>query len=332
MINLETKYLGIKLKNPLMLAASTFSLNIEDCKKAQDAGAAGIVLHSLFEEQIEQEAVALNHYLSQGEYSFPEALNYLPEPEEFYDIDGEAYLEHIRNLKKELDIPIIGSLNGYSAGGWMDYAQKIEEAGADALELNIYYIPTNPKRDAKEVEQRYIDDIRRVRRSVDIPVAIKLSPYFSAFANIAKAFEREKVDGLVLFNRFYQPDIDIETRELVPSLEFSNPYELRLPLRWIAILREELEISLAATSGIHTYKEVVKSIMSGADATMMASALYEKGLDHIAKILKELQGWMEEHEYSSIEQLKGCMSYKNVQDKEQYVRTNYMKTIQSMKL
>lgn len=331
MIDLKTKYMGLELKNPLVPSASTLTINFDECKRLEDNGAAALVMHSLFEEQLDQEAMALEHYLRQGEQSYAEALNYLPEPDNFYDIAGEAYLELIAKLKKSLDIPIIASLNGASSGGWMDYSRKMQEAGADAVELNIYYIPTDPKISAEEVEKGYIEDIKRVKSSLDIPVAVKANPYFSAFANMAHKMQDAGADALVLFNRFYQPDINIVERELAPTIEFSKPYELRLPLRWVAILRSQLDISLAASSGIHTYQDVIKALLAGADITMMASVLFEKGTKQIGTILRNTEEWLKEHEYESVAQLKGSMSYKSVKDPAAYERANYMKVIQSIK-
>ena len=329
-MNLKTKYLGLELKNPIVPSSSPLMANIDAVKRLEDNGAAAVVMYSLFEEQILQEQKELDTFLSQGTESFAEALQFFPQPEEFHNLRAEDYLEQIRRLKEAIDIPVIGSLNGVSAGGWMEYAQKIEQAGADALELNIYYIPTDPKMTAAEIEQMYIDDLKQVKKVTNIPVAVKLSPYFTSFANVAKRLDEAGADGLVLFNRFYQPDIDLETLDVVYDLEFSNSYELRLPLRWIAILYGKIKANMAATSGIHTAEDVLKAIMVGADVAMIASVLFQKGPRHIGRMLNDIQSWMEAHEYESIEQMKGSMSLKALHDPAAYMRANYMKTLQSI--
>ncbi len=329
-MDLKTKYLGLELKNPIVPSSSPLMANIDAVKRLEDNGAAAVVMYSLFEEQILQEQKALDTFLSQGSESFAEALQFFPQPEEFHNLHAEDYLEQIRRLKEAIDIPVIGSLNGVSAGGWMEYAQKIEQAGADALELNIYYIPTDPKMTAAEIEQMYIDDLKQVKKVTNIPVAVKLSPYFTSFANVAKRLDEAGADGLVLFNRFYQPDIDLETLDVVYDLEFSNSYELRLPLRWIAILYGKIKANMAATSGIHTAEDVLKAVMVGADVAMIASVLFQKGPRHIGRMLNDIQSWMEAHEYESIEQMKGSMSLKALHDPAAYMRANYMKTLQSI--
>ncbi len=329
-MDLKTKYLGLELKNPIVPSSSPLMINIDAVKRLEDNGAAAIVMYSLFEEQIIQEQNELDTFLSQGTESFAEALQFFPQPEEFHNLRAEDYLEQIRRLKEAIDIPVIGSLNGVSAGGWMEYAQKIEQAGADALELNIYYIPTDPKMTAAEIEQMYIDDLKQVKKVTNIPIAVKLSPYFTSFANVAKRLDEAGADGLVLFNRFYQPDIDLETLDVVYDLEFSNSYELRLPLRWIAILYGKIKANMAATSGIHTAEDVLKAVMVGADVAMIASVLFQKGPRHIGRMLNDIQSWMEAHEYESIEQMKGSMSLKALHDPAAYMRANYMKTLQSI--
>lgn len=329
-MNLKTKYLGLQLKNPVVPSASPLMANVDNVKKMEDYGAAAVVMYSLFEEQITHEQKELDAFLSQGTETFAEALNYFPEPDEFRNVHAEEYLEQIRRLKEAVDIPVIGSLNGVSAGGWMKYAKKIEEAGADALELNVYYIPTDPQMTADKIEQMYIDNLKHVKETVHIPVAIKLGPFFTAFANMAKKLDEAGADGLVLFNRFYQPDIDLETLDVVYDLEFSTPYELRLPLRWIAILYGQIKASMAATTGIHTAEDVLKSVMTGADVAMMASVLFQKGPKHIERILNDMQAWMEAHEYESIEQMKGSMSLKSLHAPAAYMRANYMKVLQSI--
>ena len=329
-MDLKTKYLGLELKNPIVPSSSPLMANIDAVKRLEDNGAAAVVMYSLFEEQILQEQKELDTFLSQGTESFAEALQFFPQPEEFHNLHAEDYLEQIRRLKEAIDIPVIGSLNGVSAGGWMEYAQKIEQAGADALELNIYYIPTDPKMTAAEIEQMYIDDLKQVKKVTNIPIAVKLSPYFTSFANVAKRLDEAGADGLVLFNRFYQPDIDLETLDVVYDLEFSNSYELRLPLRWIAILYGKIKANMAATSGIHTAEDVLKAVMVGADVAMIASVLFQKGPRHIGRMLNDIQSWMEAHEYESIEQMKGSMSLKALHDPAAYMRANYMKTLQSI--
>ncbi len=330
MLNLKTKYLGLELKNPIVPSSSPLMANVDSVKRLEDHGAAAVVMYSLFEEQIIQEQKELDTFLAQGTESFAEALQFFPEPDEFHNVRAEDYLEQIRRLKEAVDIPVIGSLNGVSPGGWMEYAKKIQEAGADALELNIYYIPTDPDLTASQVEQMYLDDLEYVKRTVDIPVAVKLGPFFSAFANMAQRLDKAGADGLVLFNRFYQPDIDLETLDVVYDLEFSHSYELRLPLRWIAILYGKIKASMAATSGVHTAEDVLKVIMAGADVAMIASVLFQKGPRHIERILNDMQSWMEAHEYESIEQMKGSMSLKSLKEPAAYMRANYMKTLQSI--
>jgi len=325
-MDLSTHYLGLKLKNPLVPSASPLSHSVDSMKRLEEAGAAAIVMYSLFEEQIAHEAAELNHYLSYGTESFAEALTYFPESQE-YNIGPEEYVELVRKAKESLSIPVIGSLNGISSGGWISYAKKIEEAGADALELNVYYIPTDPKLTSQDVEDRYLEVLHAVKRTVKIPVAMKLSPFFSSFANMAHRLDTAGVDGLVLFNRFYQPDIDLETLEVRPNVILSSPQSLRLPLRWIAILHGRIKASLAATSGIHNVQDVIKMLMAGADVTMMCSALLRNGPQHLAHVLSDLNQWMLEHEYVSVSQMKGSMSQKSVADPAAFERANYMKAL-----
>ncbi|HET6272369.1 MAG TPA: dihydroorotate dehydrogenase-like protein [Bacteroidota bacterium] len=325
-MDLSTHYLGLKLKNPLVPSASPLSHSVDSMKRLEEAGAAAIVMYSLFEEQIAHEAAELNHYLSYGTESFAEALTYFPESQE-YNIGPEEYVELVRKAKESLSIPVIGSLNGISSGGWISYAKKIEEAGADALELNVYYIPTDPKLTSQDVEDRYLEVLHAVKRTVKIPVAMKLSPFFSSFANMAHRLDTAGVDGLVLFNRFYQPDIDLETLEVKPNVILSSPQSLRLPLRWIAILHGRIKASLAATSGIHNVQDVIKMLMAGADVTMMCSALLRNGPQHLAHVLSDLNQWMLEHEYVSVSQMKGSMSQKSVADPAAFERANYMKAL-----
>ncbi len=330
-MDLSVKYLGLNLKNPIVPAASPLTTKPDAVKKLEDNGAAAVVMYSLFEEQIRHEARELDEFLTQGTESFAEALSYFPEPDTFHNIEAEDYLNTIADLKKAVDIPVIASLNGVSAGGWMKFTKQMEEAGADALELNIYYIPTDPDMTATQIEDMYIDNLKTVKGHVNIPVAIKLSPYFSAFANMAKKLDETGADGLVLFNRFYQPDIDLENLEVKPDLQFSTSHELRLPLRWLAILHDNVKASLAATSGIHTGMDVLKTVMAGADVAQMASVLLARGVDKVKTILDDMQQWMEENEYASIAQMKGSMSHKSIAEPSAYERANYMKTLQSIK-
>jgi dihydroorotate dehydrogenase (fumarate) len=330
-MDLTTKYLGLDLKNPIIAGASPLSNNIDTVKILEDKGAAAVVMYSLFEEQINHEAQELDTFLTQGTESFAEAISYFPEPDQFHSLGGEDYLNKIAKLKKAVDIPIIASLNGVSAGGWMKYAKQMQEAGADALELNIYYIPTDTFLTGAEVEKIYLDDLKTVRSHIDIPVAIKLSPYFSSFANMAVKLDDAGANGLVLFNRFYQPDINLDTLEVTPDLQFSSSYELRFPLRWLAILYGKVKASLAATTGIHEGTDVLKAVMAGADAVQLASVLLKHGVKHVEVILNDMKKWMQEKEYESIEQMKGSMSYKSVAEPAAYTRANYMKTLQSIK-
>jgi dihydroorotate dehydrogenase (fumarate) len=327
-MDLSTTYLGLKLKNPLVPSSSPLSRNISSLKRMEDNGAAAIVLYSLFEEQITLESQTLNHYLTQGIESFPEALTYFPEAAE-YESGPDEYTEHIRQAKEKLDIPIIASLNGVSTGGWVKYARTIEEAGADALELNIYYVATDPNLPGSEVEQIYLDVLRDVKEVVKIPVAMKLSPYFSALANMAGRLADTGADGLVLFNRFYQPDLDIENLEVVPHLVLSSSNELRLPLRWIAILYGRVGTDLALTTGVHTVEDVIKGLMAGASVTMMASELLRNGVGRISELLFDLERWLIEYEYESVEQMLGSMSQKNVAEPAAFERANYMRVLSS---
>ena len=327
-MDLSTRYCGLRLKNPLVASASPLSHTVDSMKRLEEAGASAIVMYSLFEEQIAHEQAELNHYLSYGTEAFAEALTYFPEPQA-YNMGPEEYVELIHKAKSALGIPVIGSLNGISTGGWINYARKIEEAGADALELNVYYIPTDPRVSGTDVEDRYVEVLTAVKTTVKIPVAIKLSPFFSSMANMAQRLDNAGADGLVLFNRFYQPDFDLETLDVVPNLQLSSSQELRLPLRWIAILYGRLSASLAATSGVHTAQDVLKLLMAGADVTMMASALLQHGPGRLAEVLAGLHHWMLEHEYVSVAQMKGSMSQKSVADPSAFERANYMKVLQA---
>ena len=328
-MDLTTKYLGLTLKNPLVVSASPLSENLGNIKKMEQAGAAAVVMHSLFEEQIEQDSEALDRSLSTG--GSAEAASYFPNVDS-YRIGPETYLENLAKAKASVKIPIIASLNGASSGGWTDYAKKMQQAGADAIELNIYTIPTDPRVNAAEIEQKYCDLVRDVKASVQIPVAVKLCPYFSAMVNMALQLDQAGADGLVLFNRFYQPDFDLEALEVVPSLQLSTSYELLLRLHWVAILHGRVRPDLAITGGVHTSYDVLKAMMAGAQVTMMASAILKRGIDYIATVLGELQTWMEEHEYESIKQMQGSMSQKSVADPKSFLRGNYLKVLSSYAL
>jgi dihydroorotate dehydrogenase (fumarate) len=330
-MNLTTTYLGLKLRTPLVAAASPLSEEIDNIKRMEDAGAAAVVLYSLFEEQLRQDRAELAHHLEHGTESFAEALTYFPEPEAFH-LGPEEYLHHIAKAKKATRIPIIASLNCSSTGGWTKYARQIEQTGADALELNIYYIPTDCTLSAAKVEQTYLDILKAVKAEVKIPVAVKLSPFFSNFAYMAKRLDEAGADGLVLFNRFYQPDIDLETLEVKPNILLSTPMAMRLPLRWIAILYLRLNASLAATSGLHRATDVLKMLMAGADVTMLCSVLIRHGAQQISVIERDLVAWMEEHEYESVTQLKGSLSQKNCADPATFERAQYMRAISTYPL
>jgi dihydroorotate dehydrogenase (fumarate) len=330
-MDLTTTYMGLRLKNPLVPSASPLSKELGNIKRMEDAGASAIVMYSLFEEQIAHEERELDHFLTQGTESYQEAISYFPAVAE-YNFGPDEYLEHIRGAKEATGIPIIGSLNGVSAGGWLEYAKKIEEAGADGLELNVYYIPTSPNYKSEEIENIYVEDLRRVKDAVKIPVAMKLSPYFSTLANMAKKLDEAGADALVMFNRFYQPDFDLEKLEVVPSVNLSTSSEGRLPLRWIAILYGHIKANMAATTGVHTHFDALKMLMAGADVTMMCSALLHHGPQHIATVLGGLQQWMEEKEYASVAQLKGSMSQRSVAEPAAFERANYMKALNSWRV
>jgi dihydroorotate dehydrogenase (fumarate) len=330
MVDLTTKYMGLTLKNPLVPSASPLSSSVDNIKRMEDAGAAAVVLHSLFEEQIEFNAEALAHFLERGTESYAEALTYFP-PFEEYRREPDEYVELIREAKEAVDIPIIPSLNGVSPGGWTGYAKRFEEAGADAVELNVYFIPTGFGLMSYDIEDLYVKLLKDVKKHVSIPVAMKLSPYFSAMPHVASMLDAEGADALVLFNRFYQPDIDIEELEVTPNLQLSTPVEMRLPMRWIAILYGKLDCSMALTSGIHSSEDIIKAVMVGADVANLCSVLLKQGIDQIGDLLEGVTTWMEEHEYESIEQMKGSMSHKSVPEPAAFERANYMKVLQSYK-
>ncbi len=324
--DLRTRYLGMELANPVVPSASTLSSRIDTLRRLQDAGASAVVMQSLFEEQIEREGLEIHLVLERGTESFAEALTYLPELED-YNIGPEAYLRHLELTKRELEIPVIGSLNGSSPGGWVRHARLIEDAGADALELNVYFVAADPNLTSSEVEQLYIDLVAAVRSSVEIPLAVKVGPFFSSMANIARRLVEAGADGLVLFNRFLQPDIDLATLDVDPTLHLSTSEELRLPLRWVAILRGRVDTSLAATTGVHTWEDAVKLILAGADVTMMASALFKHGPEHVTTVLDGIRTWLDEHEYESVEQAKGSVSQAACADPVAFERSNYMRAV-----
>ncbi|HMG33700.1 MAG TPA: dihydroorotate dehydrogenase-like protein [Blastocatellia bacterium] len=329
-MDLTTNYLGLALKNPIVPSSSPLTHKVDGIRALEDAGASALVMYSLFEEQITAESYYLDYYLSQGIDSYGESLSYFPEMRG-YNIGPDDYVDLIRQAKQAVDIPVIGSLNGVSTGGWIDYAALIEEAGADALELNVYYIPTSTYLTGNEVEQIYLDILHDVKRVVSIPVSMKLSPYFSSTAHFANRLSQAGADGLVLFNRFYQPDIDLERLEVVPRLVLSTSDELRLPLRWTAILFGRIEADLAITGGIHTHEDALKALMSGARVAMMASELLQNGVGRIAEVLAQMARWMEEHEYSSVSQMIGSMSQAHAVEPAAFERANYMKTLASYK-
>ena len=329
MPDLTTNYLGLNLKNPLLASASPLSKKLDNMKRAEDAGIAGIVMYSLFEEQIVHESKALDYYLNRGANAFAEAQTYFPELDN-YNIGPEEYLNLISRAKKELSIPVIGSLNGVSTGGWVSYAKKIEEAGADALELNIYFIATDPETTSQDLEASYFDLVAAVRRQVHIPLAVKFGPYFTSLPSFANGLVKAGANGLVLFNRFLQPDIDVETLEVVPTLHLSTSDELRMPLRWVAILYNRVKADMALTSGVHTSVDVIKSMMAGANVVMMASEYIAHGIKRAPELLSGINEWMVNFEYESIRQMRGSMSQQAVAEPAAFERANYMKALTSL--
>jgi dihydroorotate dehydrogenase (fumarate) len=325
---LKTRYLGLELPNPLVASSSPLTGKLDTLAALEDNGVSAVVLPSLFEEQIEREESEINRLYEYGTESFAEALTYRPEMET-YNTGPQSYLRLVEDAKARLGIPVIGSINGITKGGWIEYARLIEGAGADALELNIYYIATNPDHTAEDVERRYLELVAEVRSAVSIPLAVKIGPNFSAMANMARKIVAAGADGLVLFNRFYQPDIDLETLQVSPHLVLSTSDELRVPLRWLAILRPLLTASLGATTGVHTVEDVAKLLLTGADSVMATSSLLKYGPGHARKLIDGLEAWMAEKEYASVEQLKGSLSQANSPDPAAFERANYIKTIQS---
>lgn len=329
-MDLTTEYMGLKLKNPLVAAASPLSEKLDNIKKMEDSGIAAVVFHSLFEEQFSLEAKASQYFSEQGTESFAEAASYFPKVTD-YILGPDEYLNMIAKAKEAVGIPVIGSLNGYSTGGWMKYAKDIQSAGADGLELNVYFVPTNPALKGSEVEDVYLSVLKQVKKNVRIPVAVKLSPYFSSFPNMARTLDENGADALVLFNRFYQPDIDLENLEIASNLVLSSSLENRPTLRWIAILYSHVGASLAAMTGIHNVWDVVKMLMAGADVTMMCSALLLNGINHAKIVLDDLVQWMDKHDYASVKEMKGSLSQKSCAQPDAFERANYMKVLQSYK-
>lgn len=328
MIDLSTTYLGLQLKNPIVVSASPLSKSVERAWKLEEAGVSAIVMYSLFEEQIIHESFELDHYLTRNTDSYSEAMSYLPDVGT-YSLAPERYLKQVAALKNVLKIPVIGSLNGVSKGGWTRYARLIQEAGADALELNLYYMVTDPDLKSEDVESAQVDLVADVKSAIKIPLAVKLSPYITALPNFATRLVQAGADGLVLFNRFYQPDFDINELEIVHSLDLSTPVEIRLPLRWISILYGKVNADFALTSGVHTTREVLKSMMAGAKVAMMASNFLQNGERTVAALLSEMTWWMETHEYESIKQMQGSMSQRSVKEPAAFERANYMKVLSS---
>ncbi len=328
MLDLTTTYLGLKLKNPLVASASPLSKKVESARQLEDAGVSAIVMYSLFEEQIIQESLKLHRDLTRGTESYAEAISYLPDYGT-YSIGPESYLEHLNKIKSAMNIPIIGSLNGVSTGGWVEYARKIEQAGADALELNLYFLATDPELSSAELEASHISLVKDIRQQVSIPIAVKLSPFYSSLPHFARQLVNAGANGLVLFNRFYQPDFDLDELEVVPNLVLSNSNELRLPLRWIAILYGRVQADFALTSGVHTASDVIKAMMAGARVAMVASEFLQRGIGRASEILADVQHWMEEHEYASIQQMQGSMSQQAVAEPAAFERANYMRALSS---
>lgn len=329
-MDITTNYLGLKLKSPIVPSAGPLSEKISNIREMEDAGAGAVVLYSIFEEQIEHEQFELDYHISVHTESYAEATSYFPEPFDF-KAGPEEYLDHIRRAKEAVNIPVIASLNGKSLGGWTEYAKLIEQAGADALELNIYLLPTDIHKSSNAVEQMYIDIVKAVRESIKIPIAVKLHPFFTSTAHLSNNLVKAGANGLVLFNRFYQPDIDLDKLEVVPNVLLSTPMAMRLPLRWIAIMYNRVNADLAGTSGIYSAEDVIKMIMAGAKVTQMLSCLLKFGISHIADVISEMKRWMEEKEYESVSMMRGSMSYMNVDDPSKFERVNYMKILHSYK-
>jgi dihydroorotate dehydrogenase (fumarate) len=330
-IDLKTTYLGLDLKSPLVCSSGPLCEDLGALRRMEDAGAAAVVLHSLFEEQIRRESLDLDRFLEEPSHHYAEAVTYFPDMTT-YNLGPEGYLEHVRRAKEVLTIPVIGSLNGSTPGGWTEYAALIEQAGADALELNVYYLPTDPHRTAGDVELQYVEVVQSVRSVVRIPIAVKLSPFFTAPAAFARRMDDEGVKALVLFNRFYQPDFDLESLEVIPSLQLSQPAELLLRLHWVAILYGRVRADLGVTGGVHSGPDVLKAMMAGARVAMLTSALLRHGIDHLKKVRAEVVRWMEDHGYESVRQMQGSMSLRSAADPAAFQRANYMKVLRSYAL
>lgn len=328
MIDLSTNYLGLKLKNPVVVSASPLTEKLENFARLEDAGASAIVMYSLMEEQIEAESENIDNALEYGANSYAESTSYLPDMAK-YQIGPDRYLELIHKGKASVDIPVIASLNGRSPGGWVRYAENMQQAGADALELNIFDVASDPDISASDLETRYCSIVRAIRKSVRIPIAVKIGPYFTSCANFVKKLSEAGADGVVIFNRFYQPDFDLEEMEVTPNLVLSSPHELRLRLHWAAILYHQVETYIAITGGVHDASDVLKCMMAGAHVSMMTSALLKYGVEHIGSVLAGLERWMEEHEYVSIRQMRGAMSMVNIENPAAFLRGNYLKTLGS---
>lgn len=331
MSDLRTKYLGLLLKTPLLASASPLCESVDNIRRLEDQQIGAVVLPSLFEEQLELESMTVDYDLARGTESFPESANFFPDLQT-YNLGPDGYLELIRHAKESVDIPIIASLNGISDGGWLQYARLMEEAGADAIELNIYSITTDPGVSGAEIEQGYIDLVRHLKHSIRIPLAVKLSPFFSAPVNMSVRFDEAHADAIVLFNRFYQPDFDIEQLEVVPSLTLSRPEELLLRLHWVALLYGNVQADIGITGGVHTSSDVIKCILAGAKVAFMTSALLRNGVHHAAHVLSEVDRWLDEHEYVSVQQMCGSMSRGSVADPTAFERGNYMKVLSSYTL
>jgi len=329
-MDLRTTYMGMELKHPIVASASPLAGTVANIKRLEDAGASAVVMFSLFEEQLKHESAALEYLMTAHTESFAESLNYFPEVDD-YTVGPDSYLDILRRASEAVDIPIMGSLNGITNAGWIEYAQLMQQAGAKGIELNIYYIPADLTTSGREVEERYIEIVKAVKAAVTVPVAVKLNPFFSAIGSMIRALDDAGADALVLFNRFYQPDFDLDKLEVAPNLNLSSPDEIRLPLLWIAVLYGKLRASLGATRGVHTPTEVVKYLMAGADVVMTTSALLKNGVDYMTTLRDGLQAWMEMHNYSSVAQMKGSMSQHNVADPTAFERANYIKTLESYK-
>jgi len=328
MIDLTTRYLGLTLGSPLVASAGPLCEDVGNIRRMEDAGASAVVLPSLFEEQITLESDYLDHHLSHGTDSYAESLSYFPDMAD-YNLGPDAYLEHLRRAKAAVNIPVIGSLNGVSTGGWIAHAKKIEQAGADAIELNIYYVPTDPDMSAPEVESMYVHLVRDVKASVRIPVAVKLGHAFTALANLARRLTGAGAGALVVFNRFYLPDFDLERLEVVPRLTLSSSHELLVRLHWVAILYGHVGADLAVTGGVHSGEDALKAMMAGARVAMMTSALLKHGIEHLRTVRSQIVEWMEAHEYASIREMQGSMSYRSVREPAAFERANYMKVLSS---